>query len=51
MMQVALQAADENIAYEPPLIRDAFWNERTPDMLYTVETANIAQHPNIGSAA
>uniref|UniRef100_A0A0N5APH6 Bestrophin homolog n=1 Tax=Syphacia muris TaxID=451379 RepID=A0A0N5APH6_9BILA len=48
---LALSTVDENIYWIPSLKRDVFWNERNPDMLYTVETANIEQHPNLGSAA
>lgn len=46
-----MEAADGNISWKPTLYRDSFWNDKNLNMLYTVETANIEQHPIIGSVA
>uniref|UniRef100_A0A0N4V3I8 Bestrophin homolog n=1 Tax=Enterobius vermicularis TaxID=51028 RepID=A0A0N4V3I8_ENTVE len=50
-LATAMEAADGNISWKPTLYRDSFWNDKNLNMLYTVETANIEQHPIIGSVA
>ena len=46
-LQVGFSIVDEGYGQAPGLERDAFWNDVTPQPLYTAESAQRAHNPMV----
>uniref|UniRef100_A0A914UIN0 Bestrophin homolog n=1 Tax=Plectus sambesii TaxID=2011161 RepID=A0A914UIN0_9BILA len=49
-LQVGLTIVDDAIAKIPPIVKDKFWGQTAPELLYTEETASRPDYPLVGSA-